>query len=87
MGVNLKLINFKFETESLKFALSFNNLHLSNFWSNYIAWFRELKVESVELKNLNFSILMKPVHPLSLHIILHNHSILHSNNIASFYKL
>ena len=30
MGVNLKLINFKFETEILKFALSFNNLHLSN---------------------------------------------------------
>ena len=30
MGANLKLVNFKFETEILKFALSFNNLHLSN---------------------------------------------------------
>ena len=63
MGVNLKLINFKFVTEILKFASSFNNLHLPNLWNNYIAWFRELKVESVELKNLNLSIIMKPVHP------------------------
>ena len=67
MGVNLKLINFKFETEILKFALSFNKFvkQLHCMISRVKSWKCRAKKPKLFYYNETSA-------PLSLHIILHS---------------